>query len=126
MSLKVNKKTYRTLFLIAAFFAAAGQGLPQDANNADEIQAGHKVAVLVCANCHVAASDQASKPILRPPAPSFASIMQRKDVTADWLRNFMKTTHRSIENPNGMPNPLLLDYQVEQITAYLLSLRKAP
>ena len=36
----------------------------------------------------------------------------------------MTTTHRGLDNPNGMPNAELLDYQVRQVTAYLLSLRK--
>jgi hypothetical protein len=55
---------------------------------------------------------------------AFASIAQRSDVTADFLRTFLTTTHRDIANPKGMPNPLLLDYQVTEISAYILSLRK--
>jgi cytochrome c1 len=87
---------------------------------------GRKLAVLICANCHVAARDQPYEPILRPPAPSFESIAQRKTINANWLHTFMTTTHRGLDNPNGMPNADLLDYQVKQVTAYLLSLRKNP
>jgi hypothetical protein len=36
----------------------------------------------------------------------------------------MTTTHRGLDNPSGMPNPSLLDYQVKEVTVYLLSLRK--
>ena len=36
-----------------------------------EVQLGRKVALMVCANCHVVAPDQTSKPILTPPAQSF-------------------------------------------------------
>jgi len=37
---------------------------------------------------------------------------------------FMKNIHRGLDNPEGMPNPALLDYQIKKITAYILSLRK--
>jgi cytochrome c1 len=63
-------------------------------------------------------------PILNPPASPFASIVQRKDFTADWLRNFLTTTHRGLDEPNGMPNPYLVDYQIKQVIAYMMSLRK--
>jgi cytochrome c1 len=62
--------------------------------------------------------------ILRPPAPSFESIAQRSSITADSVQTFLNTTHRDIGNPKGMPNPQLLDYQIKQIAAYLMSLRK--
>jgi mono/diheme cytochrome c family protein len=90
----------------------------------DEVARGHHLATLICAACHVAAPDQNFDPILRPPAPPFASIAQRSDLTADFLRTFLATTHRDISSPNGMPNPQLLDYQIKEISAYILSLRK--
>ncbi len=90
----------------------------------DEVAQGHHLATLICSACHVAAPDQNFEPILRPPAPPFASIAQRSNVTADYLRTFLTTTHRDISNPNGMPNPQLLDYQIKEISAYILSLRK--
>jgi mono/diheme cytochrome c family protein len=90
----------------------------------DEVAQGHHLATLICSACHVAAPDQDFEPILRPPAPTFASIAQRNDITADFLRTFLTTTHRDVSNPKGMPNPLLLDYQVKEISAYILSLRK--
>jgi hypothetical protein len=36
----------------------------------------------------------------------------------------MKTTHRGLDNPLGMPNPDLMDYQIKEIVAYFLSLYK--
>jgi len=113
----------KALCLIGAL-GVAGDAWGQEPLISDDVQAGHKLAIMVCANCHIAASDQHEQPILRPAAPSFASIMQRKGVTADWLQNFMKTTHRTIDNPKGMPNPMLLDFEIKQVSAYLLSLRK--
>jgi hypothetical protein len=79
---------------------------------------------MLCGQCHVAAPDQRFMPDLNPPAPSFESIAQRKDINADSLRTFLTTTHRGLDRPKGMPNPYLLEYQVRQVIAYLLSLRK--
>jgi len=112
----------KVLFLVIALLAGPVWG--QDAVNPDDVQAGHRLAIIVCANCHVVAPDQPSNPILRPPASSFVSIAQRKFVTVDWVQNYLNTTHRGLDNPEGMPNPQLLDFQVKQVAAYILSLRK--
>jgi hypothetical protein len=52
------------------------------------------------------------------------SIAQRPSTTVDSLRNFLIKTHQGLDNPKGMPNPMLADFQIAAITAYLLSLRK--
>jgi mono/diheme cytochrome c family protein len=108
-----------TLALVLGGAASAQEGKVED-----EVAQGHHLATLICSACHVAAPDQNFEPILRPPAPPFASIAQRGNVTADSLRTFLTTTHRDISSPNGMPNPQLLDYQIKQIGTYILSLRK--
>jgi mono/diheme cytochrome c family protein len=92
--------------------------------NPDEVQKGHHVAITLCAVCHLAAPDQPHEPLLDPPAPSFESIVKRQDFSAEWLTQFVTTTHRGLDNPQGMANPLLMDYQVKAIVAYFLSLRK--
>jgi len=105
---------------------AAGPAQSQQASNADDVRQGHDLAVKVCAFCHMAASDQEILPILRPPGPSFESIAQRPTTSTDSLRTFVATTHRDISSGSakGMPNPELLDSQVKQVAAYILSLRK--
>jgi mono/diheme cytochrome c family protein len=111
---------------LLAFGICAGAAWSQEPGNiSDEVQKGHHLAALICSNCHVAGPDQSIEPILRPPAPSFESISRRNTVSADTIRTFLTTTHRDIANPKGMPNPQLLDFQIEQVTAYLLSLRKS-
>jgi mono/diheme cytochrome c family protein len=112
--------------LVSGFFSFLVLGVLDGAASAqeNEVEQGHHLATLICSACHVAATDQNFEPILRPPAPPFASIAQRGDVTADFLNTFLTTTHRDITNPKGMPNPMLLDYQIKQISAYILSLRK--
>jgi hypothetical protein len=69
------------------------------------VQLGRKVALMVCANCHVVAPDQPSKPILTPPAQSFETIAQDERVTVESVEKFLTTTHRGLDEPQGMPNP---------------------
>ena len=114
----------RTITWLVVGWVGVCSAWGQDASSADNVRKGHRLAIMVCAFCHVAASDQARMPILNPPAPSFESIAQRTDISAEWLEQFISTTHRGLDNPSGMPNPSLLDYQVKEVTAYLLSLRK--
>jgi mono/diheme cytochrome c family protein len=109
--------------LFVAFGVAGGSAWAQEP---DEVQQGHQLATLICSACHVAARDQPFEPILRPPAPSFESIARRSTTTNDAVQTFLTTTHRDISNPNGMPNPQLLDYQIKQVAAYLISLRTQP
>ena len=88
---------------------------------ADDVTQGHRLASELCSICHLATPDQATLPIRHPPAPPFAKIMHRKDITAEWLTNFLKTTHRGLDEPRGMPNLELADFQIKQIVAYLMS-----
>lgn len=111
-----------TLLVVVLMSASSAWG--QDGNATDDVRKGHHLAILLCTGCHVVAPDQEYPPTLNPPAPSFASIAQRKDVTADSLREFLSTTHDGLDNPKGMPNPNLADFQMRALVAYLLSLRK--
>ncbi len=110
--------------LLAFAICASTAWSQESVNVSDDVQKGHHLAAIICSNCHVAGPDQEIEPILRPPAPSFESIARRSNITADSIRTFLITTHRDIGNPKGMPNPQLLDFQIEQVTAYLLDLRK--
>ena len=96
----------------------------QETRPSDDVEQGHRLANTICSSCHVAASDQQFAPILRPPAPPFEALAQRADMSTESIRKFLTTTHRDIGNPEGMPNPQLLDFQIRQVAAYLMSLRK--
>jgi mono/diheme cytochrome c family protein len=114
----------RAALLAAAMLCAFSfTARTQDAAVGNEVAEGHRLAALVCANCHLAAPDQAVQPLLRPPAPSFASIARRSTISADWIQQFLTTTHRDVAKPGGMPNPELMDFQIKQVAAYLMSLR---
>lgn len=118
------RRLFLACFAVVACATLAAAQSPQATNFSDDVENGHHLAALICSNCHVAGPDQLVDPILRPPAPSFESIARRSTTSSDTIRTFLATTHRDISNPAGMPNPELLDFQVRQVTAYLLSLRK--
>ena len=109
---------------ISAFSVLATAQAQQASSAADDVEKGRYLAGLICSICHVAGPDQLVEPVLRPPAQSFETIAQRRTTSADSIRTFLTTTHRDISNPAGMPNPELLDFQIRQVGAYLLSLRK--
>jgi mono/diheme cytochrome c family protein len=108
--------------LLLGYLLQPGLAWSQDTGSAQDIRQGHHIASVLCSLCHVATPDQATLPIRHPPARPFASILQRKDLTAEWLANFLKTTHGGLNEPDGMPNPDLTDFQIKQIVAYLMSL----
>ncbi len=85
---------------------------------------GNVIALNVCSACHVAVSAQPEPPILQPPAPAFRSIANRRGISAEWLRGFITTTHRTVKTPGHMPNPQLMDDQVDDVAAYITTLRR--
>lgn len=112
------------LGLLITLWMAHCSAFAQAGTSSDEVGKGHYLAVAICSICHVAAPDQAHLPMLKPPAPPFASIAQRPDTSEQSLTKFITTTHRGLDSPAGMPNPDLADYQVKEVVAYILSLRK--
>lgn len=107
-----------------ALLVGMSLALGQEATTQEDLRQGHQLAAMFCGNCHLAAPDQPYEPVLNPPAPSFASIAQRKGIDAGSLQTFLATTHRGLDKPKGMPPPNLADYQIKQVIAYILSLRK--
>jgi mono/diheme cytochrome c family protein len=96
----------------------------QAASTIGDASKGRHLAIMLCTGCHVVAPEQPYAPTLSPPAASFQSIAQRSGTTVESLRSFLTTTHQGLDNQNGMPDPMLADFQIKQIIAYLLSLRK--
>ena len=117
----------RTLLLVSFMLAAASwhASAQQQRSDIRDVAQGHSLAILICGTCHIVARDQPNKPILQQPTPSFASIARRNTLDPDWLKAFLTSTHRGADNPKGMPDPELLESHVNQIIAYLMSLRNA-
>ena len=113
------------LFVGLWLFCCAARGQETIAQtDADEVRKGRHLAIMLCTSCHFVAPDQPYAPTLSPPAPSFAAIAQRQDVSADSLTKFLSTTNQGWNNPRGMPNPNLAAFQTKAIVAYILSLRR--
>jgi mono/diheme cytochrome c family protein len=106
------------------FWLIAGSAWGQAVDTTNDVSKGRHLAIMLCTTCHVVARDQPYAPTLRPPAPSFESIAQRTETDGDSLRQFLTTTYEGLDKPKGMPNPVLADFQIKAISAYLLSLRK--
>lgn len=98
---------------------AAGGG-----SNPDLVARGGKLAQLVCSVCHVVAEDDKHVPLLRDPGPSFVVVAARPSTTETTLRTFLETKHPDIGPSAQMPNPRLVDYEIDELVAYILSLRK--
>ena len=93
--------------------------LGQEAKIAD----GRTIASRVCATCHVVADDQAVAPTLNPPAPSFADIAARPNVTEPFLRDFLMKPHGQARALSAMPGFLMPSYQADAAIAYIMSLK---
>jgi mono/diheme cytochrome c family protein len=106
--------------VIASAIGFAAAAAPEKAGNPVE---GRRLALKICAWCHVVAADQEFPPALRMPVPSFQVIANKPDAATGWLRQFLVTTHSTIAEPAEMPNPRLSDDQVDDIVSYILSLR---
>ena len=119
----VSKMRLIVTLAFVLFLIGPTWGQTDVATNVDDVQKGHALAIKLCGICHVAAPDQPYKPRMKPPVPSFASIIRKKTFDAESLASFLTTTHRGLDNPKGMPNLDLMDFQVNQIVAYFLSLQ---
>jgi len=96
--------------LVVATSAAAQQRA--DGNPAE----GKRLTLELCAGCHVVAEDQ-ERPAIDV-VPAFAAIANRQDTTAFRIRVFLQDTPHPV-----MPNFVFTDDEVDDLIAYILSLR---
>jgi mono/diheme cytochrome c family protein len=121
---QVKDRAMVSAFTAPTILPIADPAWAQMVNSADTARKGLYLAAIACSTCHKVAVDQRAAPVPAPPAPSFDSIAQRPDLNADALEHFITSTRRNVDHPADMPNPYLLEYQVQEIVAYILSLRK--
>jgi mono/diheme cytochrome c family protein len=117
--------TNRKLAIVTlALWAALAQGAARAGTpTPDQIEAGRNFAHRVCGACHVVTQQREELPVLAPPGPSFAVLAQRPLLTEQALREFLAGNHRSMGPHEAMPNPRLADYQIDEIVAYMMSLK---
>jgi cytochrome c1 len=90
---------------------------------ADQVAEGRALARQICGGCHVVAEDSRQSISGKPPTPSFAELVRRPSFSADGIRQFLASDHRRIGPAQAMPNPRLAEYQIEEIVAYLETLK---
>jgi mono/diheme cytochrome c family protein len=107
--------------LLLALMLASGARAQE--SQSDLVASGHEFALKVCAACHVVAQDQKSPPILKPPAPSFLTLVKHRDVSEASLRDMLSKPHGNLGRARKMPNPQVADFQIDKVVAYVLSLK---
>ena len=105
---------------VALPLAAVAPARGQEAGTA---AAGRKLALEVCASCHVVVPDQARAPVLKPPAPAFSEIAARPDLTEASVRRFLAEAHGEARRNSAMPAFMLHGSQIDAVVAYVLSLK---
>ncbi len=99
--------------------ALAPQAFAQaPAEDGDPVK-GREIARMWCANCHVVEDNPARGADV---AATFAAIAGRPGVSAEGLRAFLSAQH-SGTSQGRMPNLSLARNDVDNVVAYLLSLR---
>ena len=108
----------RMLPVLAAALLLAGTAEAQTTivTTKGNAASGAEIARTWCRNCHVidSSATEASDAV-----PSFPAIAKRPATTEDALRTFITVPHR-------MPNFQLTPQQIDDVTAYILSLKPAP
>ena len=98
------------VLLFVRIHNASGVTLPSDS-----AATGHRLAEAWCQNCHAIEAAGAGT---RGGAPDFVAIANQASTTALSLKVFFRTSH------NRMPNLILEPGQAEDLTNYILSLKR--
>lgn len=99
------------IVLVAVLAVSAGA-------RADNIANGRTIAQVWCSNCHhIDPGDQGTA---HDAAPTFLSIAKMKSTTAASLGTLLNAHH------GGMPNLNLNRKEIDDVSAYILSLRNLP
>jgi mono/diheme cytochrome c family protein len=98
------------VLLFVRLHNASGAPLPSEG-----ISAGYRLAEAWCRDCHAIEADTAGA---RGGPPDFAAIANRPSTTALSLKVFFKTSHRR------MPNLIITPEQADDLSSYILSLRR--
>jgi mono/diheme cytochrome c family protein len=115
----LRRSALLTLMLSGAFASAVQAETP----DRDLIAPGRSFAQRVCGACHVVTPQSKESPLLSPPGPSFAVLAQRPLLTEQALREFLTSNHGTMGPHEAMPNPRLVDYQIDEIVAFMMSLK---
>jgi mono/diheme cytochrome c family protein len=115
--------TCKSVLVAATLLVSLALSSRAGAASGDQIAAGREFAERVCGACHVVTQQRDELPVLAPPGPSFAVLAQRPALTEQSLREFLGSNHRNLGPAEAMPNPRLVDYQINEIVTYFMSLK---
>jgi mono/diheme cytochrome c family protein len=113
----------KILLVTFALFATPASLAQAEVPSDDQVAAGRRFAEMVCGACHVVAQQRDELPVLAPPGPSFAVLVQRPALTEQALREFLGSNHSNLGPAEAMPNPGLVGYQIDEIVAYFMTLK---
>lgn len=100
---------------IAILGAAALMCSPVVAQEPGSAKLGQQLAETVCAECHAVGRDALRSP--NRMAPTFEAVANMPGMTALAIRVWLRSAHRE------MPNLVLMPDEVDDVTAYLDTLR---
>jgi hypothetical protein len=87
--------------------------------------AGRDLAFRACTGCHIVSPDQPFAPLIdrTPPPPDFAAIANKPNTTPRSLRRFFASL-RPVPPPGQMADPYLTQRDLENIIAFIMTLRQ--
>jgi mono/diheme cytochrome c family protein len=99
-----------------AFMAGSAVAVAQDWGDGRQ---GLRYAQKMCAECHAVSAGQVRSPVAD--APSFEAIANTPGMTATALIVWFRSAHPLL--PKTMPNLVIEDDDMDNVVAYILSLR---
>lgn len=107
----MKKRSTKILFISAALLAG-GAAHAQDVGN------GMRIAQMWCSNCHIVGTQEPKSG--SDAVPSFISIARMNSTTEMSLEAFLSSPHAP------MPDLTLSRTEIQDVSAYILSLRNLP
>jgi len=104
-----------TRTILAALAAIAPLAYPR-ADEGSEARAGRELAAKLCSPCHI---------VSPPVGPPFADIAKGSKAAPEALHDFLNSTQSDVSHPASMPRLDLTEREIDQISAYLQTLRQA-
>jgi len=96
----------------------------------NRVAEGRALALLACTGCHVVTPDQPFRPIFAgsPQPPDFRTIANKPNTSAESLRKYLTNLPAvpPLGPPQVMANPNLTSDELENVVAFIMSLRLRP
>jgi mono/diheme cytochrome c family protein len=108
----MQTRSTRIIVFIAAAMLATGAARAQD------VKVGKAIARVWCSNCHLV--DPQEQRTARDGVPTFLAIARMKSTTEISLAAFLKAPH------GGMPDATLSRKEIQDVSAYIVSLGQLP